>query len=225
MSHQPNIGELFLKFRAEHSLTQKELAEILEIDLQQVSLYERGISKGSKSHIVSRYLQKLSEYDITKGGSRVSESLIKTYNTPINKINDNEHYKAIPFFQLNVSAGNVHFLDNGLLKGTEPDGYMFIPRHIDADIAFPTYGHSMHPDISNGDVVAYKVLKDMSFFNYGMKYLVVTDEQRMVKYIKPHAKQGYILLESKNPEFGPIDLPVKSIRHLLQVRYIGKTEM
>jgi phage repressor protein C with HTH and peptisase S24 domain len=102
---------------------------------------------------------------------------------------------------------------------------MFIPKNIDADIAFPTFGHSMYPEISNGDKVAYKFLKDWSFFYYGMKYLIITDEQRMVKYIKKHSQKGFLLLESRNSDYEPIDMPIKSIKYILQVRYIGKIEM
>lgn len=134
-------------------------------------------------------------------------------------------FKPVPFYNLNVSAGDVTFLDGGLIKGQNPDDFMYIPIQVDADIAFPTFGHSMYPEISNGDRVAYKFIKDWSFFNYGMKYLIITDEQRMVKYLKKHPKEGYVLLESRNEDYEPIDMPVSSIRSILQVRYIGKIEM
>ncbi|WP_412464252.1 S24 family peptidase [Flavobacterium mekongense] len=134
-------------------------------------------------------------------------------------------FKPVPFYNLNISAGNITFLDNGLIDGQAPDDYLFIPKNIDADIAFPTFGHSMYPEISNGDKVAYKFIKDWSFFNYGMKYMIVTDEQRMVKYIKKHKEPGFVLLESRNEDYEPIDMPISSIRYILQVRYIGKTEM
>jgi len=38
-------------------------------------------------------------------------------------------------------------------------------------------------------------------------------------------KEGYVLLESINKDFEPIDMPISSIRAILQVRYIGKIEM
>lgn len=136
-----------------------------------------------------------------------------------------ELFKPIPYYNINVSAGNVTFLDDGLLENQTPDDFMFVPKNIDADIAFPTFGHSMYPEISNGDRVAYKLIKDWSFFNYGMKYLIITDEQRMVKYLKKHTKEGYVLLESRNADYEPIDMPISSIRAILQVRYIGKIEM
>lgn len=56
-------------------------------------------------------------------------------------------------------------------------------------------------------------------------YLIITAEQRMVKYLKKHEKEGYVLLESRNKDFEPIDMPISSIRAILQVRYIGKIEM
>ncbi|WP_312554942.1 LexA family transcriptional regulator [Empedobacter brevis] len=145
-------------------------------------------------------------------------------NTPILD-SKNQLFKSIPFYDINVSAGNIVFLDDGLLKDKEPDDWFDIPKSVDADIAFPTYGHSMSPVITNGDKVAYKFITDWSFFNYGMKYMIVTDEQRMVKYLRKHEKEEFILLESENPEYDPIDMPISSVRHILQVRYIGKIEM
>lgn len=134
-------------------------------------------------------------------------------------------FKKIPFYDINVSAGDIVFMDNGMLKGQTPDDYLHIPINVDADIAFPTFGHSMYPEISNGDRVAYKFIKDWSFFNYGMKYLIVTDEQRMVKYLKRSTIVENVLLTSRNEDYEDIEMPVNSIRSILQVRYICKIEM
>lgn len=160
---------------------------------------------------------------ILNGGEEPKNLII---SEPLEEYNINKNYfKAVPFYNINVSAGDVVFLDNGLLENQQPDGFMYIPTNIDADVAFPTYGHSMYPEISNGDKVAYKFIKDWSFFNYGMKYLIVTSEQRMVKYIKRNPKEGFITLESRNEDYDPIDMPISSIKAILQVRYIGKIEM
>lgn len=134
-------------------------------------------------------------------------------------------FKKIPFYNLNVSAGDIVFLDNGLIQGHPPDDFLFIPVNIDADIALPVYGDSMYPKISNGDRIAVKLLKDKSFYNFGMKYLIITDEQRMVKYLRKHKDPQFVSLESENPKYDPIDMPMDSIKALFQVRYIGKTEM
>ena len=190
--------------------------------------------KGNLSKILNRKLKPSKAFlDVFEESYQVD--LLDFYNNSVKSVKntlpflhnqfDSAHFKSVPFYNINVSAGDVVFLDDGMLENREPDDLMFIPKNIDADIAFPTYGHSMYPEISNGDRVAYKIIKDWSFFNYGMKYLIITDEQRMVKYLKRHPKEGYVLLESRNKDFEPIDMPISSIRAILQVRYIGKIEM
>ncbi|MDO5655777.1 MAG: XRE family transcriptional regulator [Flavobacteriaceae bacterium] len=203
------------EYRKRNDLTQKELAEIVRTSIRSVQSWEQGNRNISQSAI-----KILTDYE-TERNYNVAQA--ERVNQSVRIIH--ELFKPIPFYNLDVRAGNVSFMDNGLVKGQSPDDYMYIPIQVDADIAFPTYGHSMYPEISNGDRVAYKFIKDWSFFNYGMKYLIVTDEQRMVKYLKRHVKEGYVLLVSRNEDYQPIDMPISSIRAILQVRYIGKIEM
>lgn len=208
----------FYKFIEINKVRNKELVERL------------GFTKGQVSNVVTKKVnpsenflntfEKMFDVDLSE-----EQVIISDFINEINKNFSSSHFKSVPFYNINVSAGDVVFLDDGMLENREPDDLMFIPKNIDADIAFPTYGHSMYPEISNGDRVAYKIIKDWSFFNYGMKYLIITNEQRMVKYLKRHPKEGYVLLESRNKDFEPIDMPISSIRAILQVRYIGKIEM
>lgn len=180
---------------------------------------KKEVSDNFREKFERYYNVSFSDFENKSDAIEKISSVEKTLKHP------HELFKPIPFYDLNVSAGDVSFLDSGLLKNQQPDDFMYIPIQVDADIAFPTFGHSMYPEISNGDRVAYKFIKDWSFFNYGMKYLIVTDEQRMVKYLKKHHKKDYVLLESRNEDYEPIDMPIKSIRNILQVRYIGKIEM
>lgn len=209
-----------------------EFARYLEIKPNVLSnwfsrnTFDEDILK-SKFPEVNKIFILTGEGEIISEGPK-EESTTKTvskFDVKEKLIDKMELFKPIPYYNINVSAGNVTFLDDGLLENQTPDDFMFVPKNIDADIAFPTFGHSMYPEISNGDRVAYKLIKDWSFFNYGMKYLIITDEQRMVKYLKKHTKEGYVLLESRNADYEPIDMPISSIRAILQVRYIGKIEM
>lgn len=186
--------------------------------------YVNSISKGIGKEYLEIIREKYPDLDLEKllYSDKIENLEKKDSKTALFK---NDLFKSIPFYDINVSAGDIVFLDDGLLKDKEPDDWFDIPKSVDADIAFPTYGHSMSPVITNGDRVAYKFITDWSFFNYGMKYMIVTDEQRMVKYLRRHDKEGFILLESENPEYDPIDMPISSVRNILQVRYIGKIEM
>lgn len=224
--HNPNHlimnGEELKKYRESFNITQDELAKLIGVTRKTINTYEN-----SSEIPISKQKLFASIFDEVGNKKLHVKSHSKTENDlrEIKLGSKSAYFKSVPFYNINVSAGDVVFLDDGLLENKEPDDLMFIPKNIDADIAFPTYGHSMYPEISNGDRVAYKVIKDWSFFNYGMKYLIITDEQRMVKYLKKHTKEGFVLLESRNKDFESIDMPISSIRAILQVRYIGKIEM
>lgn len=215
-----NEGKILSKWMSDNDMNANKLATKLKCTRANIYYHEK------QEKISDEFKKRLEVYGIN------------IFNKPSKPLSKNDQqgtlrvaeptaslFKPIPFYDINVSAGNVVFLDNGLLRGARPDDYMYIPIQIDADVAFPTYGSSMYPEISNGDRVAYKYIEDWTFFNYGMKYLIITDEQRMVKYIKKHTDPSFLLLTSRNKEYEPIDMPVKSIRRILQVRYIGKIEM
>lgn len=231
------VNEGFKKIISEikykYSVNQSFIAKTLDVANTYLSDMINGRVPVTESILKKIYEEYSDLTNVTSEIQKLGENNKKESTTKnVSKFDDKQIliekmdlFKPVPFYNINVSAGNVTFLDDGLLKNQNPDDFMFVPKNIDADVAFPTFGHSMYPEISNGDRVAYKVINDWSFFNYGMKYLIITDEQRMVKYLKKHAKEGYVLLESRNKEFEPIDMPISSIRAILQVRYIGKIEM
>jgi len=215
-------GEELKKARENFNITQDELAKMIGVSRKTINTYENSSEIPiSKQKLFVSVFEDFSNKMLQSKNNVKNDENLKTAQIGMSSA----YFKSVPFYNINVSAGDVVFLDDGFLENREPDDLMFIPKNIDADIAFPTYGHSMYPEISNGDRVAYKVIKDWSFFNYGMKYLIITAEQRMVKYLKKHEKEGYVLLESRNKDFEPIDMPISSIRAILQVRYIGKIEM
>lgn len=208
-----DFKDIISEIKFKDKLTQVQIAESLDVK----STYLSDMING-RVPVSDSILNKIYElYSCIKLSSDTEKTRTVTLK--------NDLFKSIPFYDINVSAGDIVFLDGGLLKDKEPDDWFDIPKSVDADVAFPTYGHSMSPVITNGDRVAYKFITDWSFFNYGMKYMIVTDEQRMVKYLRKHEKEGFILLESENPEYDPIDMPISSVRNILQVRYIGKIEM
>jgi|AntDeeMinimDraft_5_1070356.scaffolds.fasta_scaffold01858_17 hypothetical protein len=218
------IGERVDYLRKKSKYTYTALALIIE------GITGDGVRKAITKNSISNYhINILSEKlgwdkNWIYTGEGVDDYLALKESSPIYD-KKNSFFKPIPFYNLNISAGNISFLDGDFLKNQEPDDYLHVPKNVDADIAFPTFGHSMYPEISNGDRVAYKFIKDWSFFNYGMKYLIITDEQRMVKYLRQSKKKGNVLLTSRNEDYEDIEMPINSIRTILQVRYVCKVEM
>lgn len=215
------IGERIDILRRRGNYSYSALAKIIE------GITGDGVRKAIKRNSVTLYQIEIlcNKLNWDKNYIERGNNAVNIVSEQIEAINIEGFFKPIPYYDLNVSAGSIFFLDNGLIKGQKPDDFLFVPKNVDADIVLPIYGNSMFPNISNGDKVAYKFIKDWSFFNYGMKYLIVTNEQRMVKYIKKSEVKGNILLSSSNSDYEDIEMPIKSIRNILQVRYIFKTEM
>lgn len=129
--------------------------------------------------------------------------------------------RKIPYFDIDVSAGEVSFVDN--LVAERPTDYYSIPG-LQADFIVPVFGDSMVDAISPGDKIAVKRLNDLDIIPFGKKYLIITAEHRMVKIVRRHANPDYITLESKNPSYDPMDVPLKKVKALFKVVEILKRE-
>ena len=179
----------------------------------------RNSVKPNHINIFCDELKRDKDFIVGREESNLVKEPAEEYNSK-NKI-----FRKVAFYDTNISAGNVEFLANGQIKGLIPDYYLHVPVNVDADISFPVFGSAMFPEINNGDRVALKIINDWSFFNYGMKYMIITNEQSMIRYLKKSQIKGNVLLTSKNDEFEDIEIPVKSIKSILQVRYICKLEI
>lgn len=104
-------------------------------------------------------------------------------------------------------------------------------QHPDYYINYPPYnkegvlwcnltGHSMEPELSNGDVIALReVNSPIEYLPAGEIYGIVTDEYRTVKRIRPGHQEGFVRLipSNKSPEFCEQEIPVDMIRRIYAV--------
>ncbi|WP_051590653.1 S24 family peptidase [Flavobacterium daejeonense] len=183
------------------------------------------IDEGQAADFAAKYFPHL-EMDSIRITNKLSPKILVV--APNKRLSWQYHFRRAEIWKIvaGIVGVKTSLTDKeGDVQSLVPGDYIHVPVSVDCDIAFPTFGHSMYPEISNGDKVGYKFIKDWSFFNYGMKYLIVTEEQRMVKYLKRSTIEGNVLLTSRNEDYEDIEMPVSSIRSILQVRYICKTEM
>lgn len=183
-----------------------------------------SLSSDSIDRIMSSFPEVNPGWLITgKGKMLLNNSEPSIVNEPpleYNKIPMLPEPNKIPYYETDVTAGDVTFFDEPNIK---PDAYMEIPGLV-ADAIVRVKGHSMHDVICNGDWVALRKITDFSFFNYGLKYLVVTGEQRLVKYLRKHEDKNYLLLTSHNAEFDSIDMPIEKVLQLFLIVEIFKHE-
>ena len=194
--------------------TQESLAESLNVNRGIIANWVRI------GDIPNKYLPDLHRVF----GSDVSKFIVDSSEIIQSDIDHGkiESTDYVPYFDIDVTAGMVDvFTDTSI---TQPTSLVHIPGLV-ADFVVPVHGHSMHPEISNGDWIAVKRIEDMSFFNYGQKHLVITKEQRLVKIIRKNANEKLITLTSCNSSYDDIDLPKKAITHLFLIVQVLKREV
>ncbi|MEM2120614.1 MAG: XRE family transcriptional regulator [Archaeoglobaceae archaeon] len=200
-----NVGEKIRELRKKLGISQAELAKRLNIDQTTVSYYEHG-----KRAITLDMLQRIAD----ALGVNLDYFLNKEEITPVSIP---PVKKFIPLYDTNMAAGNGTFPD-----ALEP--LRLIPVDtIEADYAFVAHGHSMEPEIHDGDIVLVKVIPPDTVLN-GEIVVCIYENQFLVKRF--YKSDGRIVLFSDNSEYAPIVVEVcdrfNIVGRVVEIRHIPK---
>jgi len=69
---------------------------------------------------------------------------------------------------------------------------------------------SMYPKYCSGDRVALKKIEDREVISFGEAYLIITKEQRLLKYVHKGKDIDHWVLKSENKEFDSFDINHKN---------------
>lgn len=132
--------------------------------------------------------------------------------------------KPLMSYQHGVPYYNVDFIGGFDLivndQTITPEYYIQFKPYNKATCWCNITGHSMEPEINNGDIIALREIKDISFLPYGEIYAIVTrNDMRTVKRIGPSANpDNYTLIPTnKSPEYGIQELPKDKILRIFEV--------
>ncbi|GIV40119.1 MAG: hypothetical protein KatS3mg033_1919 [Thermonema sp.] len=114
---------------------------------------------------------------------------------------------SIPLLPTYAIAGESLFSE--VISHNNIEDYLRIPN-VRADFAVPVSGESMHPYYRAGDIIACKIIKDASFFQWGRVYLLNTRQGLMLKRIYP-GSNGNVRCVSYNSDYPPFELPQEDI--------------
>ena len=121
----------------------------------------------------------------------------------------NYEYKGAPYYNVDFIGGFDLVLND---QTRNPDYYIdFAPYNKDGVVWCNITGHSMEPELNNGDFIAMKEMKSpIQYLPAGEIYGIVTEDYRTVKRMTPSDKDGFVRLipTNKSPEFKPQDIPV-----------------
>lgn len=124
-----------------------------------------------------------------------------------------------PVYDIDATCGDLSrpivFTDEHVV------GHVDLPNVSPNAVIIRANGDSMEPHIHDGDWIAVREVSNLNVLYYGQVYLVITNEYRLLKYLRrDEDERNYILLRSDNKNYDDIRLPKSDIRHLFIVENI-----
>lgn len=124
----------------------------------------------------------------------------------------NQTYEGAPYFNVDFIGGFDVIVND---QTRNPDFYINYPPYNQEGVMWCNLtGHSMEPEISNGDIIALReVTTPIQYLPAGEIYGIVTEEYRTVKRVRLSQKEGYIRLipSNKSEEFCEQEIPISMI--------------
>lgn len=125
--------------------------------------------------------------------------------------------KGTPVYDLDATCGKElrDLADENII------GYVNLPEIRTTSHILQATGDSMIPKIYNGDRVVLREVYDKNIIYYGQIYLILTDEYRMLKYIRRSKNdESKVILRSENSEYDDIEIDKADILKMFVVENI-----
>ena len=197
-------GLIFSNLLRLKKIKQKDIAKILKVTPASISLW------GQTNRIPDKHLVMLKKI-IGEGFEECLIDPLTIFTEELPIAEEVQNMSRTPYYDVDVFAGDTVNFDELLQK--EPLNYFSIP-HLNSDMIVNVHGDSMHNVIKSGDKIALTKIIDRSFYNYGAVHVIITKEQRLLKYLKAHNSDKNFLLLSHNDFYDPIVIPKKSVLEL-----------
>lgn len=188
-------------------------------------LFRDGGAKPSYDIIydISNMFDINTDWLITGRGSMLKYNEVELINnkevTQENELPEvNYEYKGAPYYNVDFIGGFDLVLND---QTNNPDYYINFPPYNKEGVVWCNItGHSMEPELNNGDFIALKEMTDpIEYLPYGEIYGIITDNYRTVKRIRMSERKGFVRLipTNKSPEYGEQEIPISMIRKVFAV--------
>lgn len=122
---------------------------------------------------------------------------------------------GVPYYDVDFECGFDELINPG---APNPDYMIRMPGYEKATLWCNATGHSMAPEVNNGDIIALRRVEDTSFLPYGEIYAIVaTNNLRTVKRLGRSDKPGHLRLIPTNKDYDEQDIPLSKILHIYRV--------
>ena len=166
-----------------------------------------GINSSSIEKILHAYPEINAEWLLTGIGQ-----MIKGSNEPV--LSKTQEKKGFPLIPIEAMAGYGQG-DSQVMQYDVSSGYK-IPELEGKGVEYliRVSGSSMYPKYSNGDLLACKPLKDLSFFQWGKPYVLDTEQGAIVKRLFQCDDNNEFLecVSDNKTHYPPFKIPKTSVR-------------
>jgi transcriptional regulator with XRE-family HTH domain len=199
------VGKLLKQFSVDTGISQKEVAERLSFSPQRINNYYRDAADPPREFF---------------------EKFRTEFHVDLKKLLDKEKkgsngvpsYNPIPVYDLELKpTSDPNFFNHNELIAY----YVDAPLFNDCFAAVKVSDAAMSPAFNPSDLIAIRKVKVDSSIPYGEPFLIITEEQRFLRYIRLNEKDPSktFLLRAENPSNSD-DIVIKKseIKHLFQVK-------
>lgn len=202
------------------------IESFLEIDCSNVNSFAKqvGIDPGNmrkmlagKQSITDKTLRKISDacdlsFEWLKygEGEMFAENDNDTKPAPVKSYTD-----GVPYYDEIFECG---FDELVTPDNANPEYLIKMPGYERATLWCNASGHSMEPEINNGEIIALQRVEDFSFLPFGDVYGFITSNgMRTIKRLGRSSKEGYYRLIPTNKDYDEQEIPINKIALVYRV--------
>lgn len=166
-----------------------------------------------KQKITDNTLRKISNsHGVSFEWLKYGEGEMYAANEPTPEIS---YTDGVPYFDVDFKLGFDEMEHPG---APNPEYLIRMPGYEKATLWCNASGHSMEPEINNGDILALQRIEDFSFLPFGDIYgIITTNGMRTIKRLGRSIKDGYYRLIPTNKDYDEQEIPIKAISVVYRV--------
>lgn len=195
--------------------TQQNVADIMGVKKENVSRAFNGNERYLTLGFITRFNNAFGNiFNIDWIIKEQGDMLISGNKITVPQIS---YTKGVPYYNVDFIGGFDIVLNDQTIN---PEYLIDFQKYNEATCWCNVSGHSMEPEINNGDIIALKKIEDFSFLPLGEVYAIVTTNgMRTIKRLGPSRNpECYTLVPTnKSPEYGTQELRKDMIQHIFQV--------
>ncbi len=211
----------------------EEPSSKIEDRIHQIIKHEK-VSTHKFSEIIgtsSSYFNKLIRLGGSIGSDKIEKILAKYPYVDANwlmtgagEMIKNNRCTTITQNQIPIYNSIKEFLNMANDEHSQATEFMnIIPRSKKTEAYIQAYGCSMSPEIKDGSIIGIKQINDISYLDSQYKYLIITDADSMIKYVRlDHSRDDLIFCHSPNHD--EFFIPKTTIRHIYMITCVLNPE-